>query len=181
MEVREKYIARMLNDPADFNLSEAKFIHSAQVFTARAVRLRCQYTCSHTRQSDTTPPHSPSADETRGVLDEYKFGLMLRREDPAEPRDHLAFWPDFSRTVLGIERECLVRGYPRAFALGIGNCLYVHHDDSLRPCDYAGKARPTLEAIGVELKETLEMVHWEGYLHRETGDPFQVFALLLLE
>jgi predicted metal-binding protein len=181
MAVRERLIAQIMQDPGAFGLSEAKFIHTPQIFTAPAVRLRCQYTCSQVRQSDLVPPHTPPHDETRIIIDGYKYGLLLRREEPFGQRDIHGVWTEFSRDVLEIERQSQVRGYTQAFALAIGNCLYLHHDDSLRPCDFPQKRRPTFEAIGIELRETLEMVLWQDYVVREADAPFQLFAVLLLE
>ncbi|MCB2155118.1 DUF2284 domain-containing protein [bacterium] len=181
MEVRERYVARIMNDPAVFGLTEAKFIYSSQIFVNRSVRLRCQFTCDETRQSDLTPPYSPTVEETREMLGEYKYGLIVRLEEPFGQRDHLKVWSDFSGTVLHTEKECLKRGYPRAFALAIGTCLYLHHDDRFRPCEFPGKQRPTLEALGIELKDTLEMVHWGDLINRDEDDPFQLFGVLLLE
>lgn len=181
-ELRERFVAMVVNDPGLYGLSEARFVHAPQVFTMRGVRLRCQYACSMTRQSDFSPPHSPTSDETRAVLEEYRYGLLLRREEPGRHgMDPGALYGPFADRVLAIEAECWTRGYPRAFVPAIGTCLYQHHDDSLRPCEYASKCRPTLEAIGVELRDTFEMVQWQQYLSREPDGPMQLFALLLLE
>lgn len=171
----------MMNDPVLFGLSEVKFIHTPQIFTSRSVRLRCQYLCSMTHQSPTSPPLTPTSNEAREIFDEYRYGVIVRKEEPFGVRDCRAVWKDFSDTMLGIEADAWTRGYSRAFAVAIGNCLYLHHDDRFRPCDYPTKSRPTLEALGVEMRDTLEMVHWEDYLNREASDPFQLFGLLLLD
>lgn len=181
MEVRERFLGLLLQDPERFGMTEARFIHTPQVITAHSVRLRCQYTCTHARQCDTTPPLTPTSEETRTVLDEYRFGFMLRREDPTGEREIRAAWREFADHVLHLEQECLVRGYPRSFALAVGNCLYLHRNDALRPCDYPRKERPTVEALGIELKETFELINWEAHLDVEEGAGFQMFALLLIE
>ncbi len=181
MAVRERYIAQLVNRPAEHGLAEAKFVHMPHISVGRAVRLRCQYKCAHTRQSDLTPPHSPTAAETREILDEYRYGLMIRREEPFGERAHADVWREFTELVLGIEAESMSQGYRRAFALAIGTCLHMHHDDSLRPCEFGGKARPTFESVGIDMKETLDMIQWHGLLAREDGEPFQLLALLLLE
>jgi len=181
MEVRERYVGRLLREPADFGLSEVKFIHSPQILTSQAVRLRCRYTCCHAHQSATTPPMSPDARETAVVLEEYRFGLILRREEPISDRDIREVWREFAGSVLGLENECMLRGYPRALAIAIGTCLYQHTDDTLRPCEYPSKSRPTFEAVGIELRDTLEMVHLQDYAVREAGDPLQLFSVLLLD
>jgi predicted metal-binding protein len=90
-------------------------------------------------------------------------------------------WEEFSESMLTLEKQCLMRGYPRAFTLAIGNCLAPFAEEHIRPCDYPSKARPTLEALGIELKETLEIVHWGGMLVRGEDEPMQLFGLLLLE
>lgn len=181
-ELREKFLARVIRDPSEFGASEARFIHAHQVMTAGSPRLRCQLSCSQTLQSVTTPPHTPRHDEVRAMLDEHRYGLLLRRDEPYGARPAREAWNAFSTAMLALERECLGRGYPKAFALAIGNCLApLAEDDGARPCDYPGKARPTLEAIGIDLKETLELVHWSGYLSRGGDEPFCMFAVLLLE
>lgn len=182
MEVREKYVARLLNDPETHGFTEIKFVHMPQIAIARWVRQRCQYLCNETRQSDSCPPFSPTAPETVGMLEEYKFGLLLRREVPMVSNiEFPRVWASFQDAMVVSENEAFVRGYGKAFAVGVGNCTFGHHDDSIRPCAYPGKRRPTLEAIGVNLKDTLGMVAWEEYLVRDDDQPFQIFGLLLLE
>jgi len=182
MEVREKYIARLLNDPAAHGYSEIKFVHTPQIVVSRWVRQRCQYLCRATRQSDLCPPFSPTADDTLKMLDEYKFGLLLRQEVPlAAMADHGEAWRTFEQALVESENEAFIRGYGKAFSIGAGNCLFGHHDDRARPCDFTGKTRPTLESIGVNLHDTLDMVGWEHHLVRDPDDPFQFFGLLLLE
>lgn len=182
MEVREKYVARLMNDPATHGFSEIKFVHTPQIVTGKWVRLRCQYVCQAARQSELVPPFSPTVADTVGMLDEYKFGILVRREipmPPPVPRDDM--WHEFQESLLRAEKECFLRGYGKAFALGVGNCLFCHTDDSLKPCEFPWKSRPTLESIGVNLYDTLDMIGWDMYIVREPSEPFQMFGLLLLE
>jgi len=182
MEVREKFIARVLNNPDTLGFTDCKFIHSPQLCVAHWVRQRCLYTCHAARQSDVTPPFSPTPELTLKMLEEYKFGLILRREVPIPfPKDSQETWLEFEQGLVTAENEAFVRGYGKAFALAAGNCLFCHHDDSLRPCDYREKRRPTLEAIGINLQDTLAMIAWDHLLTRDPDDPFSMFGVLLLE
>ncbi len=52
-----------------------------EVFTATWVRLRCQYGCSEYGQCLTCPPHAPTPETTRRLLDEYQAGLLLHGHD----------------------------------------------------------------------------------------------------
>ncbi len=181
-EVREKYIARLCQHPEEHGFSEIKFIHSPQITISRWVRQRCLYTCSQKHKLDVSPPMSPTAEDTFKTLDEYRFGLMLRREEELPRSDGVEeMWLDFERSMVEAENEAFIRGYGKAFCIGAGNCLFCHHDNEMRPCQFGTKTRPTLEAIGVNLYETFEMIAWEKYLVRQESDPFQLFGLLLLE
>ena len=58
-----------------------------QVFTAAWVRLRCQYGCSEYGQCLTCPPHSPTPETTRKVLDEYQSAILLHGANWESVRD----------------------------------------------------------------------------------------------
>ncbi len=181
MEVRELYVARLMKHPEEFGVSEVKFIHAPHIILAHSTRLRCQYLCAQQRQSTLCPPFSPTQQDTARTLEEYRFGLMLRREVPPGGEDAASEWRRFHDAVIEAEGECFRRGYSKAFAVAIGNCVYQHLDDSARPCDYPSKSRPTLEAVGVNLTDTLDLLGWDRHVVREPGEPLQMFALLLLE
>lgn len=170
-----------MNEPAEYGFREAKFIHTPQIICSHSDRLRCQYLCSQQRQSALCPPFSPTNTDTQRSLEEYRFGLFIRTEAQPEGDPRGLPWREFQDAVLSAERECFIRGYSRAFAIGIGNCIHQHHGDAYRPCDYPDKARPTLEAIGVNLTDTLDLLGWDRYLLREPEEPYQLFAVLLLE
>jgi predicted metal-binding protein len=182
MEMREKYVARLINDPKRFGFTEVKMINAPQIMTARWVRQRCWYLCLNPNADNTVPPGTPTGDETQLLLDEYKFGVMIRQDIGFPfPVDFQPVWLEFQEALVAVENESFKRGYGKAFAAGCGNCLSGHHDDSLRPCSFPGKKRPTLEAVGVNLYDTLNLIGWDEYLVRDAHQPFHLFGLLLLE
>jgi predicted metal-binding protein len=83
-----------------------------QVFTATWVRLRCQYGCSEYGQCLTCPPHSPTPETTRKVLDEYQAAILLHGDNWESVRD-------IARTL---ERKIFLAGYYKAFAFVCGPC-----------------------------------------------------------
>lgn len=182
VELREKYIARLINEPERFGFTEVKLFNTPQVTVSRWVRQRCWYLCKSPGQPS-TPPQAPSGDDTRLTLEEYKFGIVIRREVPLAEfeADAASVWAAFQAALTEVESQAFVRGYGKAFVIGAGNCLFCHHDDRFRPCSYPGKRRPTLEAIGVNLYDSFAQMAWEDYLLRGASEPFQLFALLLLE
>jgi predicted metal-binding protein len=53
-------------------------IPASQVVTAHWVRLRCQFGCKYYGTRLTCPPYSPTPEETRKVLDEFKTAFLIR-------------------------------------------------------------------------------------------------------
>lgn len=156
-------------------------MNTPQVITGQFPRLRCQFLCQQQRQSVVCPPFSPTRSEARAVLEEYRFGVAIRKELRLTPEEHEAQWSEFHQNVLDAELRSLRAGYPKAFAFAIGNCVHLHFGDDARPCDFPGKTRPTLEAVGVNIPETLDLLNWDAFIHRTDEEPFQMLALLLLE
>lgn len=180
-DTRDAYMSRVLQNPASMDFTEVRFIYSAQIAVGAGIRQRCQYSCAHAHQTTLSPPLSPDAPATRHLLDEYRYGLIVRREVPISDEDFNRIWRRFSEKMLEFEQESFIRGYPKAFVPAVGSCLFGHADDSLRPCEYAGKSRPSLEAIGINLGETLDLIGWEAYITRDADEPFQMFSFLMLE
>lgn len=178
---RERYIKRLIERSEKEGITSAKFMYTAQVILAGASRLRCQYDCLAKEKTIFHPPHTPEIEISRELLLEYRFGLLIRTEIPSDPMPTHEDWDKFTDNILRIEKTAFLEGYTRALVLCIGTCQYLHRDDSFRACTYNGKRRPTFEAVGVELLNTLEFVAWHSYAHREEGEPFQQFALLMLE
>ncbi len=51
---------------------------ASQVVTAHWVRLRCQFGCKNYGTRLTCPPYSPTPEETRQVLDEFKTAYLVQ-------------------------------------------------------------------------------------------------------
>jgi predicted metal-binding protein len=179
MEIREKFAARIISNPEKFDLAEAKFIHPAEVITADWIRLRCQYTCKGRGFKGYCPPETPTAPQTEHLIADFKFGILIRKEVQV-PFDPKKSWLTFQQQIVDLEQQCFMRGYGKAFAVAAGNCLYCHHDDTYRPCQGNKLLRPSMEAVGINLADTLNMMGWEEFLIRNETDPFQMFALMML-
>ncbi len=184
MEPREKYIARLIQDPAAHGLTEARMVNMPQIVAAHWVRLKCQYSCRGGGNTVFYPPQTPTSHDTAEVMETYRFGLLVRHAAFPKGGERGAhdLLSEFQQSLLRIEEAAATRGYSRAFVYGAGNCVICQGgDEDMRPCDYPGKARPTLEASGIDLAETLRMIAWDDYLLRKPGDPLSLFGLLLLE
>ncbi len=83
-----------------------------QVFTAVWVRLRCQFGCSEYGQCLTCPPHSPTPETTRKMLDEYTSAILL----------HGSKWKLIREIAQALELEVFLAGHYKAFAFLCGPC-----------------------------------------------------------
>jgi predicted metal-binding protein len=68
--------------------------------------------------------------------------------------------------VSRIEREMFLDGYFKAFGMGAGPCLFC--DKCAKSCRYAQKARPSMEACGIDVYTTV----------RNNGYPIRVLKTL---
>ncbi|MEW6355301.1 MAG: DUF2284 domain-containing protein [Planctomycetota bacterium] len=123
---------------------DTKVVSPAKVFTAAWVRLKCQYGCGGYGQCLTCPPHSPTPLETREVLDCYKQAILVRGDETTNIRG----------IVADMEREIFLAGYYKAFAYGCGPCSLCRECDFEKGCRHPYKARPAMEAAGIDVFAT---------------------------
>ena len=74
----EKYCALAIEAGA----THAKQIHPSSVVTAPWVRLKCQFGCPGYGKGHCCPPHTPTSDETRAILDCYRRAILFHIEVP---------------------------------------------------------------------------------------------------
>ncbi len=62
--------------------THARQIHPSSVATAPRVRLKCQFGCPGYGRGLCCPPHTPTPDETRAILDCYRRAILFHIEIP---------------------------------------------------------------------------------------------------
>lgn len=143
-----KYIKRA----EELGAKEAKAIHTKTIIAAEWVRLKCQFGCDGYGQCLTCPPHSPTPELTRRMLEYYKDALLIHGDE----------YTDIRSIVVKIEREMFLDGYFKAFGMGAGPCELC--DACAEFCRHPNKTRPSLEACGIDVFTTA----------RSNGFPIQV-------
>ena len=125
----------------------AKAIAPRSVVTGRWVRLKCQFGCGGFARCLTCPPYSPEPEQTAAVLKEYRTALLIHGDDHT----------DVTRIAVAIEREAFLDGWYRALALGSGPCRLCRRcalESGKRACRHPDKARPSMEACGIDVYRT---------------------------
>jgi len=149
----------------------AKVVPTKKVFTAPWVRLKCQYGCGMYGECLTCPPHSPTPDETRETLDSYKNALLVHGDQNTDIRD----------IVADLEREIFLEGYYKAFAFGCGPCNLCSECDVENGCRYPDRARPSMEAAGIDVFATARAAGFPIKVLKKRTDKQNRYGLVLIE
>jgi len=169
-ELSNAALCRLATDKA--GVKAAKIVRPARVETAAWVRLKCQFGCDGYGQCLTCPPFTPTPDQTRQVLDCYQRAVLIHFSPEAEVKP----------TVADLEREIFLRGVWKAFALGAGPC-YFCKSCVLEPgqCRHAHRARPAMEACGIDVYSTARKAGFEIDVVRTREQCPDYFGLILVD
>ncbi|MFQ5841569.1 MAG: DUF2284 domain-containing protein [Thermodesulfobacteriota bacterium] len=150
--------------------TEAKIIPAREIVLDERVRLKCQVPlCNEFGNHLLCPPNSPSLAQFREVLKNYSKALLIQLRTP---RDRLS-----SKSEQGLKKAIyaranelheIINGVERlaqelyfTFAAGfIGGacklCTPCVGVASGRPCKHPFKARPSMEAVGIDVYLTAQ-------------------------
>ncbi|GAB4316061.1 MAG: DUF2284 domain-containing protein [Candidatus Sumerlaeia bacterium] len=157
-----------------------RFLNAPQVILANWPRTWCHVHCPMAHSLITNPPGPPGYREMLDMIAEYRFGLLLRSDVAADvPRKRQ--YMIFSDRLMALEEELREIGYPKAFCMAAASCLFAPAEPDERPCDYPHKCRPTLEAVCVDLEQTLEQIQWEGYVEDFHAGLRHLFGIILVK
>ena len=125
---------------------KAKIITAATIKTAAWVRYKCQFGCSGFGMCLTCPPYAPGPKETREIIANYKKALLIHTPS--------GWKADISEIVSKLEKEAFLAGFYKAFGMGAGPCRLCRECDWKNGCRHADKARPSMEACGIDVFKT---------------------------
>ena len=148
----------------------AKVIRPADVVTGDWVRWKCQFGCGGFGSSRMCPPHTPTPEQTRRMLDGYSYGVLFEA-----PRDA-------SKSIAArLEREVFLAGHYKALGLGAGPCPLCQTCAFDEGCRHAEEARPAMEACGIDVFATVRKHGFTIEVVRSRRDPQHYFGLVLIE
>lgn len=123
----------------------ARVIETGSVSIDPWVRLKCQFGCSLYGKSSTCPPFSPDEAKMKEILSTYEFALLVQGSPPSKV---------FHERLLALEKSLFLDGFWEVLAFGAGPCPVCAGCPSDGRCRFPEKARPSLEACGVDVYET---------------------------
>lgn len=143
--------------------SFARVMEASDISIEPWVRLKCRFGCALYGESLCCPPASLDEDKMRDLVSGYRYALLVQGSPPSG---------QFHERLLALERSIFLQGYYDALAFGAGPCPVCPSCPQDRRCRFPQKARPSLEACGVDVYETARraglslnpVTHRQGYV-----------------
>jgi len=153
-------------------VKQVRIVSPSDVETAPWVRLKCRFGCDGYGQCLVCPPFTPTAEEMRKVLDAYHRAILIHCQPQA----------DVKALVAELEREIFLRGAWKAFGLGAGPCYFCKKCPVEKgQCRHAERARPAMEACGIDVFSTVKKTGFPIEVVRTTRQCPDYYGLVLVD
>jgi len=199
-------LIQLRNSALTLGAKRALTIDTKRIFTDERVRLKCRYPpCRQYGRNLMCPPFTPSASEFKRYLSRYRKALLVEIEgrvpddikqilsnkkkryaDLIEDEDfmsryrkwHVKVWGSLHQIVSDIEREAFRRNYYFSLGLGAEHCMLCQTCNIEGLCRQPLKARPSMEALGIDVHKTLSNVGLT--LKWDPIDAIHLYGLVLI-
>ena len=160
----------LIQEALGLGCARAKVISTKAISLAHWVKLHCQFGCSKHGKLFTCPPFTPESEEMAEILEEYDQALLIYANHDTNVQE----------IVIHLETRFKQNGYQKAFALGAQPCTLCDPCTISTFCQYPEKARPTLQACGIDVNATVSNNGWEDVIqHKPCSDSHPVGMILL--
>ena len=160
----------------ELGIDGVKVIDPRSIVTAEWVRMKCQFGCPGFGTSLSCPPHTPTPDVTRKVIDSYEKAILLHRRLKKGERSK-----DFNETVVRLEIEIFLDGYYKAWSMGSGPCRLCKECDPNGFCKHGYESRPSMEACGIDVFKTARNNGFSIEVVRTHEEERNIYGVILVE
>ena len=171
-----KTVEVFCQEALEMGMDGVKRIHPASVATAEWVRMKCQFGCPGFGMRLCCPPHTPTPEVTRKVIDSYQKALLIHRRLKKGER-----LKNFSETLVRLEIKIFLEGYYKAWSMGSGPCRLCQECELTTPCKHGYEARPSMEACGIDVFKTARDNGFPIEVVRTHEEERNIFGLILVE
>ena len=182
LDIPDKQLHQDLEDfkqkAVEFGASMAEIIPASWVQIDERVRLKCAVPlCPYYDKSIHCPPHTPSIELMRKAVSRYGHAIIFALDvNPVAcfadrtKKQQSAKWSKMGLEIVGrLETLALGRGYYLAVGYGQASCkkALCGQERCLvldgGKCPYPLKARPSMEAVGMDVYGLVTKVGWDIY------------------
>jgi predicted metal-binding protein len=150
---------------------EVRIIKASSIRCEAWVRFKCQFGCGGYNKRLTCPPFTPTPEETAKVVAGYGRGILLHSDDNEVVND----------IVPRLEREIFLSGYFKAVGFGSGPCRFCERCDTLSLCKHPYRARPSMEACGIDVFTTVRANRMGIRVVRTRREAGNYYGLILVD
>ncbi len=163
--------------------SDYKWIESQDIVLGQWVRMKCLFACPRFGRQVGCPPNIPSISECRQFFSEYDQGVIFHFEKTLELPEERRDWPrGVNQRLLKVEREVFLLGHEKAFLLFMSSCKICEDCTGVREeCKHPGKARPTPEAMGVDVFTTVRRLGFPIEVVQDYTRKMDRYAFLMID
>ncbi len=163
--------------------SDYKWLDPREIVVAQWVRMKCMFGCPDYGKNASCPPHVPAVTDCELFFREYKKAAVFHfRKSFAQPEDRHAWTRRVNRGLLELERAVFLSGHHRAFLLFMDTCGFCSPcAGNRRECKEPRAARPTPEAMAVDVFSTVRKTGYSIEVLTDTTQAMDRFAFLLVE
>jgi predicted metal-binding protein len=129
--------------------------------------------CGNYRNHYMCPPYVGSIEEIRARLSNFERGVLLQYSKPVDVRNDIAGVMqtrlDFHKKILRLEAVLKEEGADGVWGMIGGSCALceVCRAEFDEPCPFPDEARPSLEAIAVDVLALLQRFGLDNDFHRD--------------
>jgi predicted metal-binding protein len=182
---------------------DLKLISADIIVVADWVRFKCRYGCRAYGKHLCCPPFAPAVDETRRMISEYRYAVLVKFEAEPQPEllphhIHHALWDSITKmhkTIYELERKAFLSGCYKAFGMGALPCTLcescvieekLERNENIGPvdmlrCRHKDIMRPSMEACGIDVLKTLENAGYDSGILKDYSERVELFGLVLLD
>lgn len=193
-DIPEKKVLQDLENLKDkaveLGASMAEVVSTDWVQVDERVPLKCLTPlCPYYNHCMNCPPHAPSPERMQKIVSQYKYAVLLALDvvpvshfaGTAKERRESATWGRKCLEIVGrIEKHAFESGYYLAMGFAQASCLKTLCKQKRcllldgGQCPYPLKARPSMEAVGIDVYDLATRVGWDIYPVNRSVIPEQV-------
>ncbi len=156
----------------DEGFKNAVILPVSKVELGSWVRQKCRFGCKEFGKNLQCPPYAMNFWETEEMLKSYSWCMLVEGMPPGSK---------FHKKLLNLEKRLFLAGFHKAFSFGAGPCLVCKKCPEDNICRHPDKARPSMEASGIDVYKTAKSAGISLKPVSEKGRYVKYIGLLLLE
>jgi len=167
----------------ELGFSDFKWLDPESIVVSQWVRMKCRFGCPEYGHTAVCPPQVPSLQECERFFRDYSLAAVFHFAQAMErPEDRHAWTREISKELLELERRVFISGYRKAFLLYLDSChICSACSGSEKPCLLPKEARPTPEALGVDVFATVRQIGYPIEVLSDYDQTMNRYAFLLID